>query len=83
VKETDVPGAVLASAGVASPATGPAVMSAAAIFVIRRPTRLLIVVRFAFPFAILFIVVPVSPVLPARYAGSYGAEVAGRLAGRW
>jgi hypothetical protein len=83
VKETDVPGVVLANAGVASPVTRPAVMSAAAIFVIRRPARLLIVARFTFPFAMLFIFVPVSPVLPARQARSYGAEVAGRRSGRW
>jgi hypothetical protein len=58
VKETDVPGVVLANAGVASPVTRPAVMSAAAIFVIRRPARLLIVARFTFPVAMLFIFVP-------------------------
>jgi hypothetical protein len=46
VKETDVPGVVLANAGVAIPVTRPAVMSGAAIFVIRRPARLLIVARF-------------------------------------
>jgi len=61
VKETDVPGAVLANAGVAIPVTRPAVMSAAAIFVIRRPARLLIVARFTFPSAMLFIFVPVFP----------------------
>jgi hypothetical protein len=61
VKETDVPGAELANAGVASPVTRPAVISAAAIFVIRRPARLLIVVRFTFPLAMLFIFIPVFP----------------------
>ena len=37
MKETDVSGVVLANAGVASPVTRPAVMSAAAIFVIPWP----------------------------------------------